>query len=153
MEIVKTPWEVLYKFILFMFGIPLFFIGILLVVMSGNWAVILNALMWIIFSLGFKIKSIYNRHKLETLRRKGICYDGSVVKIIPAPWVRIGSYVTARVECLYKTEKGDSLISSGYYLLLPFDRKEDLHAKIYFDRNNLEKNIIELFRKDTGLSF
>lgn len=54
-------------------------------VMSRNWAVILNALMWIIFSLGFKIKSIYNRHKLETLRNKGICYDGSVVKIIPAP--------------------------------------------------------------------
>lgn len=148
MKTVQTPWEGLYKFVLFIFGIPLFLIGLI----SRSWAFILNGCIWIIFGVGLKIKSIYNRHKLETLKREGLCYDGSVVKIIPAPWVRIGSYVTARVECLYKTEKGDSFVRSGYHLLLPFDRIEDLYAKIYFDHNNLERYTVELFRRDTGVS-
>jgi len=148
MKIVGTPWEGLYKFFLFSFGIPFFLIGIV----SKTWAFTINGLIWIIFGVGFKIKSIYNKHKLQTLKREGLCYDGSVVKIIPAPWARIGSFIAARVECLYKTEKGDYLVRSGYHLLLPFDRREDLHAKIYFDGNKREKYAVELFRRDTGVS-
>lgn len=60
--------------------------------------------------------------------------------------------MTARIECLYKTEEGDSLVTSGYHLLLPSDRREDLYAKIYVDHNNLENRMVELFRKDYGVS-
>ncbi len=84
--------------------------------------------------------------------------------IVETPWervykfillifgTRIGSYLTAQVECLYESEKGDKSVISGYHLLLPFDRREDLYAKIYLDRNNPEKYAIELFRKNTGRS-
>ncbi|NLA84483.1 MAG: hypothetical protein GX854_08200 [Clostridiales bacterium] len=143
MKIVETPWDELGKFVIFIVGIPFFIIGIL----SRSRPYIINGALWIIFAGGLKIKSIYNRHKLKTLKREGLCFDGSVINIIPAPWLRIGSYVTARVECLYKTERGDSSVKSGYHLLLPFDRKEDLHTKIYFDHNNLERYFVELFRK------
>lgn len=152
MKIVETPWERLYKFVLFMFGIPLLLIGAIILAIYRNWAIILIGSIWIIFAVELKIKNVYNKHRLESLKKEGICYDGTVVKIIPKPWVRIGSYVTAQVECLYKTEKGDGLVRSGYHLLLPFDRREDLYAKIYLDSNNLEKHSIELFRKDTGVS-
>ena len=151
-KIIETPWKRLYKLFLFLFGIPLFLIGVIFLVIGGSWAFILNGALWIIFGVGLKIKSIYNRRKLETLKREGLCYEGSVVRIIPSPWIRIGSYVTVRVECTVKTEKGDCLVKSGYHLLLPFDRREDLYAKIYVAHNNSEKYIVELFRRDTGVS-
>lgn len=103
--------------------------------------------------MGVKIKSNYNQRNLENLKSEGLCYDDSVVSIIPTHWVRIGSYVTARVECVCKTEKGDSLIKSGYHLLSPLDRIENLYAKIYFDYNNSEKYVVELFRGDNGVLF
>ncbi len=81
------------------------------------------------------------------MKRDGVSYKASVVKIFPAQMVKIGSYVTARVECLYKTEKGDNLVESGYHLLLYNDRGEALQAKIYIDRNDSNKYAIELFRK------
>ena len=152
MKIVETPWERLYKFILFIFGIPILIIGIIVLAIKGNWAITINGIIWTIVGLGLKIKSIYNTQKLKTIKREGLSYEGTVVKIIPAPWVRIGSFVTARVECLYKTENGDNLVRSGYHLLLPFERIEDLYAKIYFN-HNLEDHIVELFRRDTGISY
>ncbi|MCT4544100.1 MAG: hypothetical protein N4A63_11205 [Vallitalea sp.] len=152
MKIVETPWKRLYKFFLFLFGIPFFLIGIIFLIIDGSWAFILNGGLWIILSMGLKIKNTYNRRKLETLKKKGLCSEGSVVRIIPSPWVKIGSYVTACVECIYKTEKEDCLIKSGYHLLLPFDKTEDLYAKIYFDQNNLEKYHVELFRSNNGVS-
>ncbi|WP_425447940.1 hypothetical protein [Dethiothermospora halolimnae] len=151
MKIVERPWKRLYKFFLFLFGIPFFLIGVIFLIIDGSWAFILNGALWIIFGVGLKIKSIYNRRKLEILKREGICYDGSVVSIIPTHWVRIGSYVTARIECVYKTEKGDCLIKSGYHLLSPFDIRENLHAKIYLDYNNFDKYIVELFRRDNNV--
>ena len=102
---------------------------------------------------GLKIKGDYNQRKLQTLKREGLCYDCSVAHIVPAHWVRIGSYVTASVKCVYKDEKKDSLIKSGYYLLSPLDRIENLHAKVYFDPNNSDKYVVELFRGDSGVVF
>lgn len=60
----------------------------------------------------------------------------------------MGSYMTACVECSYKTVKGDCVVTSGYYFLAPFsDTEEELYSKIYIDRNNSDKFIVELFRK------
>jgi len=36
---------------------------------------------------------------------------------------------------------------SGYHLLLTFNRREDLHAKIYIAHNILENYVIELYRR------
>jgi len=147
MKIVETPWEKIYKLFLYLLGIPLLLIGVIFFVIVGNWIFILNGVIWLIFGICFKIKSTYYRRKLETLKREGVCYEGSVVSIIPASWIRVGNYVAARVECVYKTEKGDNLVKSGYHLLSPFDRRKNLFAKIYFDHSNSEKHIVELFRE------
>lgn len=61
--------------------IPIFLIGVILVMYNGNWAITLLGSIWIIFGVGLKIKSIYNNHKLENLKRDGLCYEGTVVKI------------------------------------------------------------------------
>lgn len=146
MNIVETPWERTYKFILFVFGIPFFLVGIIIKILPLT----INGIIWIVVGLGLLTKNIYNKRRLETLKREGLSCDGSIVRIHPAHMVKIGSYVTAKVECLCKTEKGDKSVRSGYYLLSPLDRREDLHVKIYFDRNNSENYAVELFRKETG---
>lgn len=154
MRTVATPWYGLSKFMLLGFGIPFSLVGVVLFfILDGNLAFLLNGVFWMIIGGGFKIKGASNQRKLEILKREGLCYDGSVVNIIPAHWVRIGNYVTARVECVYKTEKGECLVKSGYHLLSPLDRIENLYAKIYFDYNNPEKYVVELFRGDNGVSF
>ena len=106
-----------------------------------------------IVGCGLKIKGDNNQRKLQTLKTEGQSYDCSVKRIFPAHWVRIGSYVTARVECVYKAEKGDCLIKSGYYLISPLDRIENLYAKVYFDYNNSDSYVVELFRGDNGVVF
>jgi hypothetical protein len=154
MRTVVTPWYGLSKFMLLGFGIPFFLVGVVIFfVQDGNGAFLLNGIFWMILGSGLRIKGSSNKRNLEILKREGLCYDGSVVSIIPAHWVRIGSYVTARVECIYKTEKGECLIMSGYHLLSPLDRIDDLSAKIYFDNNNSDKYVIELFRGDNGILF
>ncbi len=148
---VATPWYGLSKFFLLGFGIPFSLVGVLFFVLDGNLTFLINGILWLIMGAGLKIKGASNQRNLEILKREGLCYDGSVLSIIPAHWVRIGSYVTARVECVYKTEKGDCLIKSGYHLLSPLDRTENLYAKIYFDYNNSEKYVVELFRGDNRI--
>lgn len=147
MRPVATPWSRLAKFILLGFGVPFSLVGVVLyIVLDGNWALLLNGVMWLIIGGGLQVKGASDQRKLEKLKREGLGYDGFVVNIIPAHWIRTGSYVTARVECVYKTEKGDRFVKSGHYLLSPFDRIEDLHAKIYFDANDPAKYSVELFR-------
>lgn len=154
MRTVATPWYGLSKFMLLGFVIPFSLVGVVIFfVQDGNWAFLINGIFWMIMGIGLKIKGASNQRKLEILKREGLCYNGSVVSIIPAHWVRIGSYVTARVECVYKTEKGESIIMSGYHLLSPLYRIENLYAKIYFDDNNSEKYVVELFRGDNGVLF
>lgn len=153
MRTVATPWYKLYKPILFGFGIPFTLIGLIFLYIDGNLAFLINGILWVIVGCGLKIKGDYNQRKLQILKREGLYYDGSVAHIVPAHWVKIGSYVTARVECVYKAKKGDCLIKSGYYLLSPLDRIENLYAKIYFDCNNSDKYVVELFREDNGVVF
>lgn len=151
MRAVATPWYKLYKPILFGFGIPFTLIGLIILYLAGNLAFLINGVLWIVIGLGLKIKGDYNQRKFEILKKEGLYHDGSVVHIFPAHGVRIGSYITARVECTYKAENGDSFVKSGYYLLSPLDKIENLHAKIYIDFNNLEKYFVELYRVDTGV--
>ncbi len=102
---------------------------------------------------GLRIKGDSDQRNLERLKREGICYDGSVISIIPTHWVRIGSYITAQVECSFKTEKGDCLVKSGYHLLSPLDRIDDLYAKIYFNHNNSNNYVVELLKGHNRVLF
>ncbi len=149
MKTVATPWNRLAKFLLLLFAIPFSLIGVVMyIVLDGNWALLINGVLWLLVGLGFLVKGYSEQRKLERLKKEGLHYDGSVVKVIPAHWVRTGSYITARVECAYRTEKIDSLVKSGYHLLSPFEKIENLHAKIYLDRNDPVNYAVELFRED-----
>mgnify|MGYP000893588101 CR=1 FL=1 len=149
MRTVATPWSRVSKFLLLGFGIPFSLLGVVLFfVLDGNLAFLINGVLWLIIGSGLKIKGAFEQRNLEHLKREGLSYDGTVVSVIPAHWIRIGSYVTARVECACKTEKGERLVKTGYHLLSPLDRIENLYAKIYFDRDNPEKYAVELFRRD-----
>lgn len=54
---------------------------------------------------------VYNKKKLTRLKESMVNSEGTDVRIIPALGIKIGSYVTARVEChiysggVYKTVK------------------------------------------------
>ncbi|RXV60908.1 hypothetical protein DWB64_09815 [Fusibacter sp. A1] len=96
--------------------------------------------------MGSFIVSGLGRQSLETLKKEGLCYQAEVVSIIPSLWIRVGSYVTVRLECVAKTETGDMRFRSGYFLISPFDKKEDLLATIYIDTLNFKRYSIELFR-------
>lgn len=152
MKLVATPWNGLSKSLLVVFGIPFTIIGLALTSHIGNLLYISNGVLWIVISVILKVIGVTKQHRIEVLRKMCHCYDCSVVNIIPAHGVRIGSYITARVECIYETENGKCLIKSGYYLLSPFDKIENLYVKIYFDYNNPEKYAMELFIKDNDVS-
>lgn len=143
MQAVETLCEKSYKILILFIGIPLFLLGLIFrvspVMILGNF--------WILVGVVCKIKSIYDKRKLERLKKEGIPYDGTVVKIYPMQKGKYKLHVPAKVECLYKTEKGDNLVESGYHLLLYNDRGEDLQAKLYIDPNDAKKYAIELFRK------
>lgn len=147
MNRIETPWKGLAKFSFFLFGIPFSIAGLIVIVANGNIAFLVNGLIWLFFGTGLKIKDSINNSKLERLRKEGILLEGSVVKIIPYPWIKIGSYVTSRVECSYTTESGDRYLKSGYHLLLPFDKKENLSVKIYFDSDDSTVYTVELYRE------
>ena len=93
-----------------------------------------------------KIKSTYDKRRLESLKREGRSYEGRVVRVLPVNWIRAGSYVTVRVECLVNTAAGDKTVRSGYFLLSPFDQVERLNAKVYFSLNDSEDFAVELMR-------
>ncbi len=152
MKAVATPWGRLARFILLGFGVPFSLIGVMLyMALDGNWALLFNGALWLIIGAGLWIKEATNQRNLKKLKKEGLCYEGSVVNIIPAHWIRIGSYVIAQVECTYKSGDGDSLVKSGYYVFSPFDRIENMYAKIYFNNNDPTKYRVELFRKEDGV--
>lgn len=68
MNIVETPWERTYKFILFVFGIPFFLVGIIIKILPLT----INGIIWIVVGLGLLTKNIYNKRRLETLKRRPI---------------------------------------------------------------------------------
>ncbi len=146
--IVETPWNGLYKLVLFGFGVPFFLIGLVFLFINGSWGFILNGALWMLVGIGLKIKSIRLKVRLNRLKNEGISYEGAVINIIPSHWVRIGSFVTARVECSYSSENGECFIKSGYHLLSPMDRIEKLYSKIYFDATDPSNYVVELFRRD-----
>ena len=86
----------------------------------------------------------YNQYKFKRYKNDGICYDCTIIRVIPINMVRIGSYLTVRIECTCKLENSIVNVISGLYLLSPWDKIENLNAKIYMKNN--KKYILVLFR-------
>lgn len=146
MTIVETPWKWLYRLFLFFFGLIFLTPGVAFFIIEGIWIFLLTGILLEFIGIGCYIKDRTVKRQLKTLRDEGKCIEANVVNIVLMPWVRIGTYVTARVDCAYQVEEGERVVKSGYLLLTPFDKIEALKAKVYFDRSNSAKYRVELFR-------
>lgn len=85
----------------------------------------------------------------KILRQIDICCDATVVDISYYPLIRIGSYLTARIQCSCINTENKPLTKNGYFILLPFDKKENLCPKIYLNNSNPDNCILELYRINT----
>lgn len=148
MKKIETLWKVLYK-IFIIFGTPFLLIGIFFLLVDGNWAFILNGILWIVPGIIVKIKCDFYENMLQNFKTTGICCDATVVDISYYPLIRIGSYLTARIQCSCIDTENKPLTKHGYYVLLPFDKKENLCPKIYFNNSNPDDCILELYRINT----
>lgn len=146
MSRVEKLWEKTYRAPLYLFGIPFFLIGLIFLVNDGSLGFILNGVLWVTIGLGIKLKCVLNQRKLVQLRMNGVCYDGSAVRAIPSHYIRVGNYVTARLECTYQTDHGECSILTGYHLLSPFEKTEGLICRIYVDRTDSKNYSVEVFR-------
>ena len=75
-----------------------------------------------------------------------MCYECFVTGVIPINMIRIGNYLTARIKYTYNSEQSEINDISGCYLLSPWDRVENLSARIYIKKNNNRQRILILFR-------
>lgn len=148
MRNVKTPWEVLPKFYLLGFGIPLSVIGLLFLVFNGSWALMINGVIWLVIGIACVTKNRCDRQEHSRLKEEGLCYTGTVTKICPNHFVRIGSYITARVICSYIGETGAATVNSNHFLLTHFDKKENFRAMVYVDQRDASKFFVDLYRMD-----
>jgi len=131
MRVIETPWNQLGKFIEFGFGIPFF---------------LCNGILWIFVGLILLLKAKIDKYKLEKLKKEGVCYECFVTEIVPINMIKIGSYLTARIKYTYNSKQSEINHISGYYLLSPWDRIENLGARIYIKKNNKRQKMLILFR-------
>ena len=148
MDRVETFWSKFGKISFFFVGVPLFFVGILFfVLMDGNMAFFINAFVWLGFGLLGALMTGWRRYKLARLKREGVCYEGMVTAILPASLIRIGAYVTAKVECVYKDKKDHTCLVQGpFYLFTRLDVKENFRVHVYVQEGNPKIYEVELFR-------
>ena len=150
-SVIITPWFWVSKFILLLCFIPLFAIGIVLFFgfdIEAGLIPLMQGIMWLIIALIPALKGLHRQRAFNILKDSGVCYKATVESITPSKGVHIGSYVTAKVHCIYQNNVGNRcLVKSGYHLLNPSDRNEDLLAKVYVNPQSPNIYIIELFRK------
>ena len=151
MKIVDRPWSKAFKPFLFLFGIPFFLFGFYFYSREGNIAAMDIGTIFILIGLVIKMIDLSIKGKLEMLESEGICYDARVVSIKPSYWIKIGSYITARVECRFQSEEGERTVVSKHFLLTPWDKKDKLFPKIYCHASNLDQYLVKLYRSDNGV--
>ncbi len=108
---------------------------------------LLNASVWIMLFLISVGKLTYDKKKLKNLKHSGTCIDSEIKDIIPASWIRVGNYICCRIVCGFIYEGKEYKAVSNYYVLTPFQRKEDLYANVFIVQNNPTKYSIELFQE------
>lgn len=112
---------------------------------------LINASVWLILFLLSMSKLLYDKRRLKKLKYSGTCMNSEIEDMIPATWIRVANYTSCRIVCrfIYKGKEYQAI--STYYVLIPFERKEDLHANVYIDKDNPAKYSVELFQ--TGHQF
>ena len=108
---------------------------------------LLNASVWIMLFLISVGKLTYDKKKLKNLKHSGTCIDSEIKDIIPASWIRVGNYISCRIVCGFIYEGKEYKAVSNYYVLTPFQRKEDLYANVFIEQNNPTQYSIELFQE------
>lgn len=96
---------------------------------------LLNASVWIMLFLISVGKLTYDKKKLKNLKHSGTCIDSEIKDIIPASWIRVGNYICCRIVCGFIYEGKEYKAVSNYYVLTPFQRKEDLYANVFIEQN------------------
>lgn len=109
-------------------------------------AMLLHVSMWLILFLTLMSKLTYDKKKLKNLKHSGAYMDSEIEDIIPAAWIRVGNYTSCRIVCRFIYEGKEYKAVSNYYVLTPFQRKEDLDANVYIDKDNPAKYSVELFQ-------
>jgi hypothetical protein len=148
MRPVEAIWFRMSKFILLPFAIPFTIIGLLTLLFLQNPGWIINGILWGIVGTVLFVKGKLRDKKLARLKSQGIYYNADIVEIIPNKYVRYGSYLTAKVECVYTDANNCTcLVQSDYFLLTILDSKETLNANLYTSQDNHKDYIIELMKK------
>ncbi len=136
-------------------NVTLFVVGIELAVgFVGNFfdstilkVMLINASVWLILCLISVGKLTYDKKKLNNLKQFGICVDAEIKDVLPAVWIRMGSYTSCRIVCGFSCEGREYKAVSSYYVLTPLKRKEDLYAKVYMKKDHPAKYSVELFQE------
>ena len=149
MESVKTPWFKVGIFMLFFCNGLVVFLAITFYFIHDavNWFLHLSMFsVWTLIALMLLVKGMLSKRRLNRLKKMGSCYEAKIKNLILST-ARIFNYATAKAECIYVNKAGKScMVVSGYHLFSPFDKKENLCAKIYVDDKNLRRYAVEVFR-------
>lgn len=146
MTIIKTPWYTLSQYALFVLFLLLPMAIIFFFLDLGTAPALFNGLVWVTISIIFRTIGYVKERSLEKIKNEGNCYNASVVRIVPYSWMKVGSYITATVECSYLTGSGEKVVKSGLHLLTALDRLENLSAKVYACGDDMDRFGIEVFR-------
>ncbi len=108
---------------------------------------LLNASVWFVLFLVSVVKLVYDKNKLKKRKHSGICADAEIEGILPAVWVRVANYTSCRIICSFMYEGKKYTAKSNYCVLTPFQRQEDLHAYVYFSKDNHGEYSIEVLQE------
>lgn len=109
---------------------------------------LINALVWTLLFLVSISIVIFHKQKLLKLKREGTQAEAKIIEIIPANWIRITNYATCQLLCEFTYQEKRYEVKSHLVVINPFKRKEDLHARIYFDQTDAAKYSVELFQSN-----
>ncbi len=105
-----------------------------------------NSSIWLLLFLISISRLTYDKKKLKNLKDTGICIESEIKDMIPAVWIKIGNYNSCKIVCKFAYENKEYKAVSNYYVLTPFQRKEDFCVNVYIDKNNPEQYSVELFQ-------
>lgn len=143
MNRVNTPWKIVGRFVFLLFGIPFIIIGIFEQSFIKSSAFLINGLIWFIVGIVLLLKYKYDEIKEKSIFKEAIVYECIVKKIFPKYMIRIGSYITARVQYSYNDGE-DKTYMSAFYLLTPWDNLSNLKGKVYIDSRG--RKVFVLYR-------
>lgn len=123
-QAVKSLWNAVGNITFFCICVPLLIVGFIFLFFNIeiSYPFIINSLIWMVLTFACKMKERFDKHKAIKLKTNGISHQGRVVRICPVHWIRVGNYITSRIECIYVHNGEEKIVMSGIYLLTAFDK-------------------------------